>query len=129
MSESTNMLPVRTYIRTRQSTIVRDVQGLSSGNVALNLDKPSTITVTVISDQNELSPYVIVAAIGRTPTTMDFDVIITPAMQYGVKPVNPTMLNLPAGQTTLQWAAFNSIEQPEAFSTDMFSRLAITIDQ
>ncbi|MCE5200240.1 hypothetical protein LLG39_14835 [bacterium] len=118
-----------TYVRTRQSTIVRDVQGLSSGSITLNLNKPSTITITVISDQNELSPYVVVAAIGRTPTAMDFDVIITPAMQYGVKPVNQSTLNLPAGQVTLQWASLNSVEQPEPFAADTFSRIAVTIDQ
>ena len=129
MSESQNALPVRTYVRSRTSTIVRDVAELSSGNVALSLAEPSDVTVIVVSDPMEGMPLFLVAAVGRTPTMMDFDIILAPADPQQVKPGDRVTLRLPAMQSTLYWASFAGDGGSQGFGGSSISRLIVAIDQ
>jgi len=129
MSESMNALPVQTYVRSRVSTVVQNVAGLSSGSVALNLDKPSDLTVIVISDTYEFAPLFFTVAIGRVPTMMDFDIVLSPIDSTQVKPPTKVTLHLPAMQSTLYWSSFDGSGDPEAFGGNTISRLVMAIDQ
>ena len=129
MGESLNALPVQTYVRNRASTLVRNVANASTGSVALNLDKPGDVTVLVLSDPTEGVPTYFVAAVGRTPTMMDFDILIAPATPDMVKSPDHVTMHLPAMQSTLNWASFAVNGDPEAFAGSTISRLIVAIDQ
>ena len=128
MSESKNALPVRTYVRSRASTIVRNVANLSSGNLPLALAEPSDVTVVVVSDPMEGTPMLVAAAVGRVPTLMDFDVLIAALDNMEIKPSGKVTLHLPAMDSTLYWVAFGSDGNPQAFGGSTVSRLIVAID-
>ena len=127
--ETMNKLPVRTYVRQRISTIISDIADQSFGTVSLNLAAPSDVTVILVTDPGAESPTFFVAAAGRTPTMSDFDVIISPVSTDFVKPVNNVTLHLPAMQSDLRWASFNSGGTSAGFAEMGLSRLVVAIDQ
>lgn len=129
MTESVNSLPVQTYVRSRASTIVEDVAGDSSGSIALNLDKPSDLTLIVISDPIEGTPTFFAAAIGRIPTMSDFDIIVSPTTTDLVKPAHKVTLRVPAMQGNLYWKCFDAAAIEQAFGVSSLSRLIVAIDQ
>lgn len=126
--EKLNTLPMQTYVRTRASTIVTNVEDLSSGTVTLNLAKPSDVTVILACLTYSGAPQIFVAAIGRTPTLLDFDVIMSPTDQQFVKGQSRVTLRLPEGQHEFRWKSCTTDEEASAFG-DEGSRLVIAIDQ
>jgi len=127
--ETMNKLPLRMYVRQRVSTIVSGISGLSSGTIALDLAAPSDVTVILVADPGAEPPTIFVAAIGRTPTLSDFDVVAGPASNDYVKPANHVTLHLPAIQSDLRWAAFDLDGVAAAFGETGVSRLVVAIDQ
>ena len=129
MGESQNALAVQTYVRSRLSTVIRDVAGLSSGSVTLDLAKPSDVTLIIVSDPIDGMPMFFVAAVGRTPTLMDFDVIVCPVDSTQVKPTDRVTLHLPAMNQSLNWASFGVNGFAQGFSSSSIARLIVAIDQ
>jgi len=127
--ETMNKLPVRTYVRQRISTVVINIAEQSSGTVSLNLAAPSDVTIILVTDPGAEPPTFFVAAAGRNPDMSDFDVIISPVSTDFVKPVNNVTLHLPATQSDLCWASFDSGGSPAAFGTMGLSKLVVAIDQ
>ena len=128
MDKSMNSLPTRMYIRSRASTIVRDVGESSAGSVALDLAKPSDVGVVTVCSTVSGVPELFVAAIGRQPSALDFDVVISPADATVVKGQSQIILRLPAGQTTFYWKAMSLEAEAQTFP-EMGSRLVLAIDQ
>ncbi len=129
MTKSLNSLPVQTYVRSRANTIVEDIAGDSSGSIALNLDRPSDLTLIVISDPAEGTPTFFTAAIGRVPTMSDFDIIISPTTTDLVKPAHKVTIHVPAMQGNLYWKGFGGDTVEQAFGVSSLSRLIVAIDQ
>jgi hypothetical protein len=129
MGESQNSLPVDTYVRSRLSTVVRDVAGLSSGSITLDLAKPSDVTLIIVSDPMEGMPSYFVAAVGRTPTLMDFDILVCPLDSELVKPQGRVTLHLPAMNSVLNWASFGPEGISQGFGSGSIGRLIVAIDQ
>ena len=129
MGESQNALAVQTYVRTRLSTVIRNVAGLSSGSITLDLAKPSDVTLIIVSDPMDGMPTYFVAAVGRTPTLMDFDVLVTPLDSDQVKPSDRVTLHLPAMSQDLNWASFGGDGFAQGFSSSGIARLILAIDQ
>lgn len=127
--QSMNKLPIRTYVRQRVSTSISGLAGLSSGTVQLNLSTPSDVGIVLVCDPGADPPLYVVAAIGRTPTMTDFDMVTSPVSADFVKPQSLSVIHLPAMQTDLRWAAFNAAGAPAAFSETGISRLVVTVDQ
>ena len=128
MDKSMNSLPTRIYVRSRASTIVRDMGEASVGNVVLDLAKPSDVTVITVCSTVTGLPELFIAAIGRQPSLSDFDVVISPADFTVVKGQGHVTLRLPAGQTTFYWKALSLEGDTQQFPT-MGSRLVLAIDQ
>jgi hypothetical protein len=128
MSESKNALPVRTYVRSRASTIVVDVAELASGSVELSLAEASDVTVILVSDPMEGTPMFLAAAVGRAPTLSDFDIILAPLDPEEVKPPGRVTLHLPAMESALYWASFGVDGTSQAFGDGSLSRLVVAID-
>ena len=128
MDKSMNSLPTRTYVRSRASTIVRDVGEASNGSILLDLAKPSDVTVITVCNVSTGLPEVFIAAIGRVPSLSDFDAIVSPADSTVVKGEGNVTLRLPAGQTTFYWKALSLEGDTQQFPT-MGSRLVLAIDQ
>jgi len=127
--ETMNKLPLRIYVRQRVSTIVSNVAGLSSGTITLNLAAPSDVTMIIVADPAAEPPTIFIAAIGRTPTLSDFDVVARPAPNIYVNPANRVTLRLPAMQSDLCWAAFDLDGVAATFGETGVSRLVLAIDQ
>jgi hypothetical protein len=128
MDKSMNSLPTRIYVRSRASTIVRDVGDAVAGNVVLDLAKPSDVTVVTVCSTATGLPELFIAAIGRQPSLADLDVIISPADFAVVKGQGDVTLRLPAGQTTFYWKALSLEGEAQEFP-EMGSRLVLAIDQ
>lgn len=128
MEKTLNTLSIQTYVRTRASTIVTDVGGSSTGTVSLNLAKPSDVTVLIASAAYEGTPEVFVAAVGRTPSLTDFDIIVSPTDGQFVKHQDRVTLRLPAGQYSFNWKGFSTAGAAQAFPA-LCSRLVLAIDQ
>ena len=128
MDKSMNSLPTRTYVRSRASTMVRDVGEASAGSIPLDLAKPSDVAVITVCNTTTGVPEVFIGAIGRQPSLSDFDVIISPANFTVVKGEVPATLRLPAGQTTFYWKGL-SLEGDAQMFPSMGSRLVLAIDQ
>lgn len=128
MDKAFNTLPIQTYLRTRASTIVVDVGEDSTGTVSLNLAKPSDVTVVIASAAYEGTPEVFVAAIDRTPSLTDFDIIISPTDSQFVKIQDRVTLRLSAGQYSFIWKGFSTAGAAQAFPA-LCSRLVLAIDQ
>jgi len=123
-----NTLPLQTYVRSRVGTIVVDVGDDSSGTVPISLAKPSDVTLIVASSAYVGMPEIFVAAIDRTPTLSDFDVIIAPTDNTFVKVQDRVTLHLLAGEYELRWKGSGAGGTPQAFPTDC-SRIVLAIDQ
>lgn len=128
MEKALNTLPVQTYVRSRVSTIVTDVGNDSAGTVALNLAKPSDVTVIVASEAFAGQPSLFVAAIDRTPTLSDFDLIVSPTDDQFVKAQDRVTLCLPAGQHEFRWKGLSTAGAAQTFPGDC-SLLVLAIDQ
>ena len=128
MDKSQNSLPILTYIRSRASTVVTDVGNLSQGTVTLNLAKPSDVTIVLLSDAFGGQPALFIAAIGRTPTLLDFDVVIGGVDGRYVKDQARVTLRLPAGTAVFNWKSMGIDSIAETFPIEG-SRLVLEIDQ
>lgn len=128
MEKSMNTLATLTYVRSRASTIVRDVGDASSGSILLDLQKPSDITVITVCNTTTGLPELFIAAIGRQPSLSDFDAIISPADYTVVKSLSRVTLRLPAGQTTFYWKGLSLEGTAQTFPL-VGSRLVLAIDQ
>ena len=127
--EAMNKLPLRMYVRQRVSTIVSNVAEQSSGTISLDLAIPSDVTMIVVADPGTEPPVYVIAAVGRTPTLSDFDLVVGPVSNDYVKPPNRVTLHLPAGQSDLCWAGFDLAGVAAAFGQTGLSRLVVAIDQ
>ncbi len=128
MGRTMNTLPIQNYVRQRTNTIVVDVGNASSGSVPLELDKPSNVTVIIVSSSFSSQPNLFVAAIDRVPSLSDFDVIISPVEERLVKDTSRVTLHLPAGSTMFRWKGLSTSGDAEAFPAEC-SRLVLAIDQ
>lgn len=128
MDKQQNTLPIQTYVRSRVSTSVTDIGDLSQGTVNLTLAKPSDVQITIVSDSFGGQPALFIAAIGRTPTLLDFDVVIGPVDGRYVKDQNRYTLRLPAGTAAFNWKSMEPDATPATFPTTG-SRLVLAIDQ
>lgn len=128
MDRAMNTLPIQTYVRQRVDTIVVDVGNASSGSVPLELDKPSDVTIIIVSSTFSNQPALFVAAIDRVPDLSDFDVIISPTEERLVKDTSRVTLHLPAGSALLRWKGLSTAGVAEAFPAEC-SRLVLAIDQ
>lgn len=128
MERALNTLPIQTYVRTRASTIVVDIEDESDGTIPLSLSKPSDVTVILACLTYSALPEVFLAAIDRTPTLLDFDVIVSPTDQEFVKGQTRVTLHLPEGEHEFRWKSLGTDGTPQAFA-DAGSRLVLAIDQ
>jgi|GEM_PF-2829845 len=128
MDRAMNTLPIQTYVRQRVETIVIDIGNASSGSVPLELDKPSDVTIVIVSDTFLGQPALFVAAINRVPDLSDFDVVISPVDGNLVKYASRVTLRLPAGSALLRWRSLSKAGNSEAFPAEC-SRLVLAVDQ
>lgn len=128
MDRAMNTLPIQTYVRQRVETIVVDIGNASSGSVPLELDKPSDVTIIIVSDTFSGQPALFVAAIDRVPDLSDFDVVISPVDEHLVKDASRVTLHLPAGPALLRWKSLSKAGNAEAFPAEC-SRLVLAVDQ
>lgn len=128
MERKVNTLPVQNYVRTRESTVVTNLQGLSSGTVSLSLDKPSDVTVIVACLIYSGEPALFIAALDRAPSLADFDLIMSPTDAGFIKGQSIVTLHLPEGDYELRWKSCAIDATPQTFAEEG-SLLVLAIDQ
>lgn len=128
MKMTVNALPVDVYVRTRKQTIVSDVGNLSSGSIALNLEKPSDVTIINACTGATSQPALFVAAIDRQPTLADFDIVFSPTSLLIISTPNKVTICLPAGSHTLYWKSMDIDSTASPFPS-LASRLVLAVDQ
>ena len=128
MERKVNTLPVQTYVRTRESTVVTDLQGLSSGTVVLSLAKPSDVTVIITCLTYSGVPALFIAALDRTPSLADFDLIMSPTDAGLVKGQSLVTLHLPEGDYEFRWKSC-AIDGVAQIFAEEGSLLVLAIDQ
>ncbi|MGQ9455076.1 MAG: hypothetical protein ACUVRS_09170 [Armatimonadota bacterium] len=120
-----NVLPIQTGVRQRQSIHISNAQGQSSGTIALQLDRPSRISVGAVGLADGC-PAIVVVKFDGVPTLGSWDVFLV-LRGIAQQPVLAS-IGLPAGSHTLNWASFDEFMDSMEFPAENLGMVFAVVD-